>query len=65
MTILSRGSIRKRSWLHEGQKRTSFEFTIVVERDGGKKRIRRTCRRVPSGGIEPPAFELGTRRSVR
>lgn len=42
MTILSRGSIRKRSWLHEGQKRTSFEFTIVVERDGGKKRIRRT-----------------------
>lgn len=41
MTILSRGTIRKRKWVYQGQKRTAYEFTIVIERDGTKKRIRR------------------------
>jgi integrase len=41
VTIISRGSIRKRKWVYQGQKRSAYEFNIVVERDGVKKRTRR------------------------
>jgi integrase len=41
VTLVSRGSIRKRKWVYQGQKRSAYEFNIVVERDGVKKRTRR------------------------
>jgi integrase len=41
VTTISRGTVRKRKWVYQGRRRTAYEFTLVIERDGVKKRTRR------------------------
>jgi integrase len=39
---ISRGAIRKRTWTSQGVKKTGFEYSVVIEKDGTAKRVRRT-----------------------
>jgi integrase len=64
MTILSRGTIRKRTWTSQGAKKTGFEFTVVVERDGVSTRVRRTLPTRAEAAAALDAFKDETRNPV-
>jgi integrase len=64
VTTLSRGTIRKRTWTSQGAKKTGFEFTVVVERDGASKRVRRTFPTRAEAVTALDAFKDQTRNPV-